>query len=202
MQVSKSYIRDSIIEASKQLFLQKGYSKVSMREIAQESEVGLGNIYNYFVNKDDLFRVVIAPAIKEFKDIEVRHDLDSLRLLDMQSDEFIVQSFKERLARIKNNKDAIAILLFHAQGSSMENFKEEYIDRLSKLMREAFNAQQEKHKKLNVDVTDFSIRMHVVWQITLMEEIIKSKVPEEELDKIIDECVRFETYGWRELLNL
>ena len=202
MQVSKDYIRDSIIEASKSLFLRKGYNKVSMREIADKSKVGLSNIYNYFENKNDLFRVVVQPALNVFKDIEIRHTQESMRLLDIQSDKFIVQSFKERLARIKNNKEAITILLFHSQGSSYEKFREEFTDRLTKMMRESFASQKMANSRINVDVTDFSLRMHIVWQFTLMEELIKNKVPMRELDKIIDECVRFETYGWRELLRV
>lgn len=42
--------------SSGQQFGQKGYSKTSMREIAGAVGVGVGNIYNYFTNKDELFQ--------------------------------------------------------------------------------------------------------------------------------------------------
>ena len=36
---------------ARQQFGQKGYSKASMREIAELAGIGVGNIYNYFTNK-------------------------------------------------------------------------------------------------------------------------------------------------------
>ena len=44
---------------ARQQFERKGYSKTSMRDIAELAGVGVGNIYNYFTNKDELFREVV-----------------------------------------------------------------------------------------------------------------------------------------------
>ena len=46
---------------ARQQFERNGYSKTSMREIAVLAGVGVGNIYNYFTNKDELFREVVRP---------------------------------------------------------------------------------------------------------------------------------------------
>ena len=63
MQILKENIRDCILKVARQQFEQKGYSKTSMREIAESAGVGVGNIYNYFTNKDDLFREVVRPVL-------------------------------------------------------------------------------------------------------------------------------------------
>ena len=55
MQVLKEDIRGRILAVAEQRFGQQGYSKTSMREIAGAVGVGVGNIYNYFRNKDELF---------------------------------------------------------------------------------------------------------------------------------------------------
>ena len=55
MQVLKEDIRGRILAVAKLQFGQKGYSKTSMREIAELAGVGVGNIYNYFTGKDELF---------------------------------------------------------------------------------------------------------------------------------------------------
>ena len=52
MQIPKDNIRNNILKAAENIFLEKGYSKTSMREIAAKSNVVLSNIYNYFKNKD------------------------------------------------------------------------------------------------------------------------------------------------------
>ena len=48
MQIPKDNIRNNILKAAENIFLEKGYSKTSMREIAAKSNVVLSNIYNYF----------------------------------------------------------------------------------------------------------------------------------------------------------
>lgn len=55
MQILKDNIRSRILDVAKQQFELKGYSKTSMREIAVDVGVGVGNIYNYFKSKDELF---------------------------------------------------------------------------------------------------------------------------------------------------
>ena len=46
MQVQKEDIRGRILTVARQQFERKGYSKTSMREIAELAGVGVGNIYN------------------------------------------------------------------------------------------------------------------------------------------------------------
>ena len=62
MQTLKSDIRNRILSAAKEQFMQRGYLKTSMREIADAVDVGVGNLYNYFENKDELFCVILRPA--------------------------------------------------------------------------------------------------------------------------------------------
>ena len=62
MQTLKSDIRNRILSAAKEQFVQRGYLKTSMREIADAVDVGVGNLYNYFENKDELFCVILRPV--------------------------------------------------------------------------------------------------------------------------------------------
>lgn len=48
-----------IISAAHRLFLQSGYHGTSMRQIARETGMALGGIYNHFQNKDEIFRAVL-----------------------------------------------------------------------------------------------------------------------------------------------
>ena len=64
MQVLKEDIRSRILTVARQQFERNGYSKTSMREIAVLAGVGVGNIYNYFTNKDELFREVSCALWK------------------------------------------------------------------------------------------------------------------------------------------
>lgn len=55
MQTLKSNIREMILKAARGKFARKGFLKTSMRDIADAAGMGVGNIYNYFAGKDELF---------------------------------------------------------------------------------------------------------------------------------------------------
>ncbi len=57
---------DAIIEAATRLFLSKGFSGVSMEEIAKGSSVAKQTLYSYFKGKDDLFRAIIHAQSDAF----------------------------------------------------------------------------------------------------------------------------------------
>jgi len=53
--------QEIIINVAKQLFSEKGYAATGIREIAEKSGLSLGNFYNYFKNKEELFKHLIDP---------------------------------------------------------------------------------------------------------------------------------------------
>ena len=50
--------KQQIVAASHRLFLEQGFHGTTMRQIAKDSGMALGSLYNHFVDKDDLFRAV------------------------------------------------------------------------------------------------------------------------------------------------
>ncbi|KAF0106934.1 MAG: putative TetR family transcriptional regulator [Chloroflexi bacterium] len=50
--------RQQIVSASHRLFLTQGFHGTTMRQIASESGMALGSLYNHFADKNDLFRAV------------------------------------------------------------------------------------------------------------------------------------------------
>jgi len=63
MQVLKDSIRERIEASAIKLFRSHGYDKVSMRKIAADAHMTVGNIYRYFDNKDHLFESLITPTL-------------------------------------------------------------------------------------------------------------------------------------------
>ncbi len=64
MQRQKQEIKQRILTAAVEEFHQKGYRHASMREIAQKSGMTVGNIYLYFLNKQELFTAVVQPVLE------------------------------------------------------------------------------------------------------------------------------------------
>jgi TetR/AcrR family transcriptional regulator len=57
--------RGEILQAALRLFSEKGYHNVSMHEIAREAEFGIGTLYKYFINKEDLYKALIMRVAEE-----------------------------------------------------------------------------------------------------------------------------------------
>lgn len=55
MQVKKEEIKLKILDIATKEFLQNGFLKASIRKIARECNISPGNLYHYFVNKEDLY---------------------------------------------------------------------------------------------------------------------------------------------------
>ncbi|WP_333593778.1 helix-turn-helix domain-containing protein, partial [Anaerospora hongkongensis] len=47
--------REQILDAAYQIFSQKGYHRTTIDEIIALADTGKGTVYNYFVNKEQLF---------------------------------------------------------------------------------------------------------------------------------------------------
>ena len=63
-QLSREKVRNKIIAAAKEEFLEKGYKEASMRSIARKCMMTAGNLYRYFSSKEELnVQVVSEPML-------------------------------------------------------------------------------------------------------------------------------------------
>jgi AcrR family transcriptional regulator len=64
-------VRESILDAARELFLSDGYRHVSMRKIAERIEYSPAAIYSYFSSKDDIFYALAEEGFRRL-DAHVR----------------------------------------------------------------------------------------------------------------------------------
>ena len=203
MQILKDNIRSRILDVAKQQFELKGYSKTSMREIAESAGVGVGNIYNYFTNKDDLFREVVRPVLYALEAmLQEHHGIRGEDIMMMRSEEYLKSCIDEYVSLIDKHSALMKILLFHAQGSSLECFRENYTDRSTELVKIWFASMQQKHPEINTAVSDFIIHLHTVWMFTMFEELLMHSVPRQEMEAILHDYILFEIQGWRAIIKI
>lgn len=55
-------IEDRIFLSAKELFYEKGYEHVNMKEIAKRADMAVGTLYNYFANKNELYFSVLEKS--------------------------------------------------------------------------------------------------------------------------------------------
>jgi AcrR family transcriptional regulator len=98
--------RRAILEAAYSLILNQGYHATSMRQIAKESGLALGGIYNHFGSKEEIFSAIIAE----------KHPLNTIvpLLASIEGDtvdEFIHNAAHTLIDHLGNQPDFLNLML-------------------------------------------------------------------------------------------
>lgn len=203
MKLPNDNIRKIILDEARKAFKERGFLKTSMRNIAKRVEISAGNIYNYFASKDELFRAVVQPVIYSFYQmLDEHHGLKSSSMLEMLSEDYLRRVTDEYITLIRRQRTMLDLLLFKAQGSSLATFKEEYTNKATAQIKLWLTIEKAKNAGINIVVTDFFLHLHTVWMFTMIEEIIMHNIQGDDLDKVVDEYMKFEIYGWKHLFNI
>ena len=91
--------KEQILIESTVLFALKGYSAVSMRDIAQKVGITPAALYNHFASKDDLWKEVMDHSIRLF---QLYHEQLDEELKKADSFEEILRTLFDELSQMKN----------------------------------------------------------------------------------------------------
>lgn len=132
MQYLKDEVKEAIMKSALDEFRAKNYLEASMRTIAKNAGMTVGNIYRYFKSKDDLFNAIMDPVWKEVTRI----------IFDNYEGEPDLYPIEEIIASImsiyKRFNVELFILLQNSRGSKYEDIKENLIDLISKRFEKEF----------------------------------------------------------------
>ena len=203
MQTLKDDTRKRILSVSKRLFLKKGFRDTTTRDIAREAGINLSNLYHYFSSKDELFRQLLKPATDTLEAmLTEHHSVKGEDILSMQEEGYMEQSLEEYMGVIRKYRSLLKLLLLKSQGSSLEGYKEYYVDKSTRLVLDWLKTMKEKHPEINTKVSDFFIHLNNVWMFTLLEEILMHDLTEEEVRSVLSDYVKFEVIGWRKMIQI
>jgi AcrR family transcriptional regulator len=203
LQTLKAEIRKRILTQSRKLFLEKGFRETTTRDIAERSGVVLSSLYRYFSSKNDIFACLVQPAAKSLEDLLERHhnsDLNDISII--QSDNYTEVTLNEYLDAIQRNRISLKLLLLKAEGSSYAGFKEEYVNRATRMVLAWFRSMKAKYPGMNTQVSDFFIHLNNVWMFTLLEEILMHDLPEDETRSVLLDYIQFEYTGWKKMMKV
>lgn len=135
-EVKNGETRQLLLQCAKKEFMEKGYSKASLRSICKEAGVTTGALYFFFQDKDDLFCSLVSDSmmqimklIKEHQELEENETKEEIISSnhDMESERILVEVLVHEMYR---NRDEMLLLVNGAQGSSLENAVDRIIDEM------------------------------------------------------------------------
>ncbi|MCR5587901.1 MAG: TetR/AcrR family transcriptional regulator [Lachnospiraceae bacterium] len=151
-----SETRDKIIQVAKKEFIEQGYMKASLRQICKKAGVTTGALYFFFKDKDDLFCTVVQAPLQALYSTMMDHytiekEIDEKEILETLSKDIISSEDKKTMDKIIHimyeNRELILLILTGAQGSSLENV----IDKFINASENQYKLMCEKMKKLYPD---------------------------------------------------
>jgi len=97
---------------------------------------------------------------------------------------------------IRENLTDVKLLLFHAQGSSLESFKVDVVDALSDILHQWVEAIAP-----GKGVSRVFTRCVAYFYLSIIEQLIVYGVPQEQAEKIQEELLSFVYNGWKGVLK-
>jgi hypothetical protein len=201
VQIQKKDIRKVILEVSRKEFLEHGFKDASMRTIAKKSGVSLGNIYNYFRNKDEIFTQILSVPVSLLN--KVNNNFDDKYFFDIENikNGNIKQlKFTYSIKFICNYRDELILLLFKAHGSSLEDFKDNWIDENTKAGIEWLKKYNKIHSK-KVQASKFFIHYLNSSYVNFITEILMHDIYKNEMIEYLKEYFEFFYLGWQGIMK-
>ncbi|WP_179013606.1 TetR/AcrR family transcriptional regulator [Paenibacillus sp. 79R4] len=150
MQVLKDELRQAMLRVAQNMFLDPGYEKTSMKDIAAKVGVSVGNLYRYFPNKEALLESVTMPAYERLLELMENSEEISADRMPM-----ILDQLESLLAEfLREYRQSLLILLYKSKGTRQENIRNEFFDRFVSHVEMHFadhNRKTSAAKQLNSD---------------------------------------------------
>jgi AcrR family transcriptional regulator len=196
MQYAKNEIKARIIDVAREEFLDKGFEKASIRTITAKAQTSKSNLYNYFKDKDNLFRAVLEPTISEIetglelaKQYNVQKEIEDYTLSSQQLVIGVIGKF------IETHTSEVKLLLFKAQGSSLEGYKYEVLDAFTDNM-----AEWTKSIHTKKEISRLFIRTVCSFYLNVIEQLFIAGTPMD-MAKFMDEISLFVYHGWKSVFT-
>ncbi|MBX7220159.1 MAG: TetR/AcrR family transcriptional regulator [Blastocatellia bacterium] len=132
--------KEQIEEVAKKLFIQQGFHATSIRSIAEDAEISLGNLYNYFTTKDEILETIIRKYNRV-----IEHELDQIfsqmwEPLEYQS---LVEFGKRVRDLVNQHQDYWLLMYIDVLEFNNQHFRKMF-DGVSARLEEKFAAYYEK----------------------------------------------------------
>ena len=102
---TKAANRAAIIAAAREVFAEMGYGGASVRDVVRRTELASGTFYNYFPDKQSLFRAVLEESA-----VQVRARVQAARRQARSLEEFVAAGYREYFGFLASDPQAFELM--------------------------------------------------------------------------------------------
>lgn len=183
MQRKKENVKLKIRVNARAMFFETDYKDVSMRDVAERSEMTVGNIYRYYENKEILFDEIVKgcyeKVIKLIKVSDLVQKFVKNKLVMSQKTIYKNTKFKKFLLEtiikiIADNTAELYILLNHSETSKYSNFNEQVIGAIEETIIKMVGTEKETaeiYAFITIQALSFIMKKYIDDKKTLVEKM-------------------------------
>ncbi len=128
--------RQQIMVAAKRVFSEKGFSKATMEDIAQEAELSPGTLYLYFKNKEELY-ASLSLRILQYLLLRIEH----VNAVKGAGPDEKLKQLMEAMYDVYEFDPLIIINMFHLQSSeTLRNLSPQLLEEIKELSGKSMGA--------------------------------------------------------------
>ena len=97
--------RAAIVAAARAVFGERGYGSATVRDVIRRTDLASGTFYNYFPDKESLFRAVVEESA-----VEVRSRAQGARRQARSLEEFVAAGYREYFGFLASDPEAFELM--------------------------------------------------------------------------------------------
>ena len=196
--------KQQLLELAKAEFLEKGYNKASVRNIAKTAGLTTGAVIRYYPDKAALFDALVAEAadtlVNQFKAAQEAHyDLIPAEKTS-ESTELSTNYLNYFINYIYDNFDAFKLVICFSEGTRYANYIHELVE-LEVTQTEDYYEKLRQLGKLEGTVSHDLHHMITSAYFTAVFETVAHDMDRNRAIEYVNEIAAFFNYGWNGILR-
>ena len=196
--------KQQLLELAKAEFLEKGYNKASVRNIAKTAGLTTGAVFRYYPDKAALFDALVAEAadtlVNQFKAAQEAHyDLIPAEKTS-ESTELSTNYLNYFINYIYDNFDAFKLVICFSEGTRYANYIHELVE-LEVTQTEDYYEKLRQLGKLEGTVSHDLHHMITSAYFTAVFETVTHDMDRNRAIEYVNEIAAFFNYGWNGILR-
>lgn len=201
----KTNTHHKLLPCIKKEFLEHGYEKASLQNIARCAGITAAGLYRHFQSKEAMFTAMVEPTTSDFLKIcNVSMEETYSRLSDndflQNFNEFRTEKNRETINYMYDNYDVFRLLLACSKGTPYESFQEKLVEIEMKGVIDLFHVLDKRGLSHKI-VTDNELHILCTTFVTALCETIKHEYSREQALKHLDFIGQMLYPGMKEVLG-
>lgn len=204
MPKDKTETHQKILPAAMAEFLEKGFEKATMRDIAEAAGITAAGLYRHFADKEAMFAALVEPVLSQCEVWYSQHKDEDYEYLEQGNLEAMWTQGTElamMLDVVYKNFDVFKLLLCRSEGTKYANWLHECV----MLEQQETLAYMEAAKAKGIPVRDIrpeELHLLLTAYVSAMFEVVVHDFSKEDAIHYLKTLEEFFIPGWRAVLGL